>query len=162
MVWAPVQSAPPADTGHRDFSGCGIFILAAPFFSVWMDIIRLGIIVGVMIKGSKSSRLPRINHFRHQITNSNPFIRFKTLSQRQKIAETVMTRDGNTPDIPSFSFGCSLSLAKLRQSRKFQKSQFAIRIPWWNWTSKKIGNKGIRVISCLLQPVSILSDFQLI
>ena len=35
-------------SGHIEFSTCGQLALAAPFFSLWMDLVRIGIIVGVM------------------------------------------------------------------------------------------------------------------
>lgn len=39
---------PKTDTGFRDFSGCQTFILAAPFFSLWMDFLRLAVLIVVM------------------------------------------------------------------------------------------------------------------
>ena len=42
------QVQPKKDTGFRDFSGCQTFILAAPFFSLWMDFLRLAVLIVVM------------------------------------------------------------------------------------------------------------------
>ena len=38
----------PEFSGFIEFSTCGQLALAAPFFSLWMDFVRLGIIAGVM------------------------------------------------------------------------------------------------------------------
>ena len=42
------KSEEPQFSGFIEFSTCGQIALAAPFFSLWMDFVRLGIIAGVM------------------------------------------------------------------------------------------------------------------
>ena len=47
---APMKEEEPKAefSGYIEFSTCGQLALAAPFFSLWMDLVRIGIIVGVM------------------------------------------------------------------------------------------------------------------
>ena len=46
--YQPPALQPDRSSGFIEFSTCGQLAVAAPFFSMWMDIVRLGIIAGVM------------------------------------------------------------------------------------------------------------------